>query len=75
MSMLYVYRLVLVSLALLVIPFLPASNLLFRVGFVIAERNLYLPSVGFVMLVTLGVCWLSHHGWDKVRYVYICWFK
>ena len=31
------------SLALLVIPFLPASNLFFRVGFVVAERILYLP--------------------------------
>ena len=42
------------SLAMLVIPFLPASNIFFRVGFVVAERILYLPSVGFCMLVTLG---------------------
>jgi len=47
------------SLVLLVLPFLPASNLLFRVGFVIAERNLYLPSTGFVMLVTLGMAKLA----------------
>ena len=31
------------SLALLVIPFIPASNLFFRVGFVVAERILYVP--------------------------------
>ena len=31
------------SLAFLVIPFLPASNLFFRVGFVVAERILYVP--------------------------------
>jgi len=43
------------SLVLIVVPFLPASNLLFRVGFVIAERNLYLPSTGFVLLVALGI--------------------
>nr|CAD7604858.1 unnamed protein product [Timema genevievae] len=43
------------SLALTVIPFLPATNLFFRVGFVIAERVLYLPSAGFCMLVVLGV--------------------
>ena len=42
------------SLVLMAVPFLPASNLLFRVGFVIAERNLYLPSAGFVLLVALG---------------------
>eukprot|EP00940_MAST-03C_sp_MAST-3C-sp2_P003152 g3152.t1 len=38
------------ALALLVVPFLPASNLLFPVGFVLAERVLYTPSVGFCML-------------------------
>lgn len=31
------------GLAMLVLPFLPASNLLFYVGFVVAERVLYLP--------------------------------
>jgi len=43
------------SLALLVIPFIPASNLFFRVGFVVAERILYVPSMGFCMLVVLGL--------------------
>lgn len=32
------------------IPFLPAANILVRVGFVIAERVLYLPSIGFCLL-------------------------
>lgn len=43
-----------VILALTVIPFLPASNLLFPVGFVVAERVLYLPSMGFSLLVAIG---------------------
>lgn len=43
------------ALALIIVPFLPASNLFFRVGFVIAERILYLSSIGFCMLVVLGV--------------------
>ncbi|KAL9982715.1 hypothetical protein ACROYT_G004793 [Oculina patagonica] len=43
------------SLALLCIPFLPASNLFFRVGFVVAERILYIPSMGFCMLVVCGL--------------------
>jgi len=55
-----VCRRLLFSLVLMVIPFLPASNLFFRVGFVIAERNLYLPSTGFVLLVTLGIQKLAH---------------
>ena len=43
------------GLLLLVIPFLPASNLLFHVGFVVAERVLYIPSMGFCVLVAQGV--------------------
>eukprot|EP00042_Codosiga_hollandica_P042476 m.389976 g.389976 ORF g.389976 m.389976 type:complete len:925 (+) comp56338_c0_seq5:10-2784(+) len=36
---------------LAVITFLPASNLLFRVGFVVADRVLYIPSMGFCLLL------------------------
>lgn len=42
------------GLLLLCIPFLPASNLLVTVGFVIAERVLYIPSLGMVLLVVYG---------------------
>jgi hypothetical protein len=38
------------SLMLLVVPYLPASNLLVPVGLLVAERTLYLPSVGFCLL-------------------------
>ena len=47
-------RKVLFALCLMVIPFIPASNLFFPVGFVIAERVLYIPSMGFCMLVGYG---------------------
>ena len=47
------------GLAMTVFPFLPASNLFFPVGFVVAERVLYLPSMGFCLLIALG--------WDKLR--------
>ena len=43
-------------MAVIVIAFLPASNLFFRVGFVVAERVLYLPSVGVCLLVSTGYC-------------------
>ncbi|KAK2149545.1 hypothetical protein LSH36_447g03000 [Paralvinella palmiformis] len=47
-------RAVVMSLALMVFPFIPASNLFFPVGFVVAERILYAPSMGFCMLVAVG---------------------
>lgn len=43
------------ALALLILPFIPATNLFFYVGFVVAERVLYIPSMGFCLLVALGV--------------------
>ncbi len=42
------------SLGMTALPFLPASNLFFPVGFVVAERVLYLPSMGFCLLVAYG---------------------
>lgn len=49
------------GLLLMVIPFLPVSNLLFTVGFVIAERVLYLPSMGFCLLVAVGTRFLQEY--------------
>ncbi|GLH05530.1 Protein O-mannosyl-transferase TMTC3 [Gryllus bimaculatus] len=45
---------IIMSLAFLVLPFLPASNMFFPVGFVVAERILYIPSMGLCMLVGYG---------------------
>jgi tetratricopeptide (TPR) repeat protein len=42
------------AMALLLLPFLPASGILLQVGFVIAERVLYMPSLGFCLLVAVG---------------------
>lgn len=46
---------------MVVVPFLPASNVFIRVGFVIAERVLYLPSAGYCLLVALGVVSTARH--------------
>ncbi|POM78680.1 Hypothetical protein PHPALM_3768, partial [Phytophthora palmivora] len=43
--------LAMMSIAFGVIPFIPASNILFPVGTVVAERLLYFPSVGFCLLI------------------------
>ncbi|XP_038010133.1 protein O-mannosyl-transferase TMTC1 isoform X2 [Motacilla alba alba] len=56
---------VLVGLLFLVFPFIPASNLFFRVGFVVAERVLYMPSS--------GVKTLPHNA--KVHYNYANFLK
>lgn len=62
------------AVAVAVITFLPASNLFFRVGFVLAERVLYLPSLGFCMLVVLGMqIILSRTEFKKtVTVVFLC---
>ncbi|XP_033629569.1 protein O-mannosyl-transferase TMTC2-like [Asterias rubens] len=41
---------IIVSMALMILPFIPATNLFFYVGFVIAERILYIPSMGFCLI-------------------------
>lgn len=43
------------AISLIIMPFIPASNLFFTVGFVIAERTLLLPSAGFCLLIILGL--------------------
>ncbi|XP_059935780.1 protein O-mannosyl-transferase TMTC4 isoform X1 [Mesoplodon densirostris] len=58
-------RILTLGLGFLIIPFLPASNLFFRVGFVVAERVLYLPSAGYCMLLTFGFGVLSKHTKKK----------
>ena len=45
---------------IIVFSFLPASNLFFTVGFVVAERVLYLPSAGFVIILVLA--------WSKSKF-------
>lgn len=47
-------RSVILAVSLIVIPFLPASNIFYPVGFVIAERILYIPSAGYCLLIVIG---------------------
>lgn len=48
-------RSALISLALLVVPFLPASNILFPVGTVVGERLMYIPSAGYCLAGVLAL--------------------
>lgn len=45
----------LLALAVLILTYLPASNILFPVGTVVGERLLYTPSVGICLLFTIGL--------------------
>ncbi|CAG9861076.1 unnamed protein product [Phyllotreta striolata] len=64
---------ILLSFAFLALPFLPATNILFYVGFVVAERVLYLPSAGLCLLLGLasGTLWDSY---KRQRPVFLCAF-
>ncbi|VDP10591.1 unnamed protein product [Heligmosomoides polygyrus] len=53
---------VLIALALLILPFIPASNLFYYVGFVAAERTLYLPSVGYCILAGMLYSFSASRG-------------
>jgi len=55
-------RLVYVALLLLIAPFILCSNILVFVGFVIGERNLYLPVLGFILLYHIGLLRLMHRS-------------
>ena len=50
----HIFRQMVVAIAWLILPFIPAANIFFPVGFVVAERVLYLPSMGFSLIVSLG---------------------
>lgn len=48
-------KMLLFGLAMLIFPFIPASNLFMTVGFVVAERILLLPSLGICFIIGYGV--------------------
>lgn len=54
------FQAAIVALGILVLSFLPASNLFFYVGFVVAERILYIPSLGYCLLVAVGADVIWH---------------
>ena len=43
------------AIGCMVLPFLPATNIFFYVGFIVAERILYIPSIGFCLLIINGL--------------------
>ncbi len=64
-------KILLFGLSLLVLPYIPASNLFFPVGFVVAERVLYLPSMGYCFLVGYGFWSLIRKVKSKLAKVFL----
>ncbi|XP_041452725.1 protein O-mannosyl-transferase TMTC2-like [Lytechinus variegatus] len=58
---------IIVATSFLIFPFLPATNAFCYVGFVIAERILYIPSIGFCLLLAEGASqiWQRFSGWGR----------
>lgn len=56
-------------MALLVIPYIPSSHLITTVGFVVADRVLYIPSLGFCLLVAIGMQRL-HEDYPKCVFAF-----
>lgn len=48
-----------IALALIILPLIPISNFLFPIGATMAERFLFIPSLGFALLLVFGIEWLS----------------
>ncbi|XP_074026010.1 protein O-mannosyl-transferase Tmtc3 isoform X2 [Leptinotarsa decemlineata] len=63
---------IIMGTSMMVLPFIPASNLFFPVGFVVAERVLYMPSMGFCMLVGYGFHLLSQTKGKQLVYLFLC---
>lgn len=59
------------SLALLLLPFLPAANILFPVGTVLAERLLFIPSMGFCLYLADVLCEDFFPFWLQITEVII----
>lgn len=54
----------------MVLPFVPASNIFMKVGFVIAERTLLVPSAGYCLLIALGFQRLK----NRTRTTKLCFY-
>lgn len=62
-------QLLLLSLSFMIIPFIPASNIFFYVGFVVAERIMYTPSIGFCLLIGTLIHYITKKNWINGKWI------
>lgn len=53
----------------MIIPFIPASNIFFYVGFVVAERIMYTPSIGFCLLIGTLIHYTTKKNWINGKWI------
>lgn len=66
----FFFRHIRIAIAFLVVPFLPSSHLI-SVGFVVADRVLYIPSLGFCLLIAFGIQSILPKYAKIVRFLYV----
>jgi len=64
------YRLVIFSVMWILITLVPVSNVVFLSGRPVAEQRLYIPSLGYCVLLALGIRWLWDAAGSRVRMRY-----
>ncbi|CAG7826142.1 unnamed protein product [Allacma fusca] len=64
-------KIIMVALLISATTFLPSSNLIFTVGFVLAERNLYLPCAGYALFISYA---FQKRGNVKLIIFIVMWF-
>ncbi len=53
------------GIAFFLLTLLPVSNFLFAIGFIKAERILYIPSIGLLTAIVAGLLWLRVKPWGR----------
>lgn len=66
----HIRRHIRIAIAFLIVPFMPSSHLI-SVGFVIAERVLYVPSLGYCLLVAFGMQSIMPNRAKIIRVSYV----
>lgn len=64
------FRHIRIAIAILIVPFLPSSHV-FSVGFLIADRVLYIPSLGYCLLVAFGMQAAIPKFTKLIRFLYV----
>lgn len=55
----------------LIIPFIPASGVFLKLGTLLAERLLYMPSIGYCWLLSMGIYIICRYTFVPLEYIYV----
>lgn len=66
----FIFRHIRIAIAFVIVPFLPSAHLI-PVGFLVADRVLYISSLGYCVLIACGIHSLMPKGVKVVRVLYV----